>query len=113
MCDTATELFKNPKYKFKISTIHRSAEFLEVLVDTFFDDPFSNCSEETPVDWPEYQKIRHKAFMEYLEKIFTKEFLELRPDTFYHAITELKLQNNYKNYLKFFENLKFFKKNTY
>ena len=112
MCDAATELLKKPKYKFKISTIHRSTEFLKVLVDTFFDDPFSNCSKETLVDWPEYQKIQRKAFMEYLEKIFTKDFLGLRTDKFYYAIMELKLKNNYKNYRKFFKNLKFFEKNT-
>lgn len=115
MCDisiaTPVEPLVKPKYRFKISTIHRSVEFLEAIVDTFFVDPFSNCSKETLIAWHEYREIQHKAFMEYLERIFTKEFLELYNDKFYYSITELKVRNNYNSYLKFFNNLRFFEKN--
>lgn len=112
MYDTSTIPTINPNHNFKISTIHRSVEFLEAIVDTFFVDPFSNCSKETLIVWHEYREIQHKAFMEYLERIFTKEFLELHNDKFYYSITELKVRNNYNSYLKFFNNLRFFEKNT-
>lgn len=103
MCDTTTELFKEYKHDFKISTIYQSYNFLEAIANSFFDDPLANCSEETLVDWPEYRRIQYKAFLDYIRKIFTEEFLELRSATTYYAIFADKIEDNYNSYLKFFK----------
>ena len=103
MCDTSTIPPIKPKYRFKTSTIYSSVDFLKSIADMFFINPFVNCSKETPVDWSEYLEIQYKTFMEYLERIFTKEFLELRNDKFYYSLIEFKVRDNYNKYLKFFE----------
>lgn len=103
MYDTSTIPTINPNHNFKISTLYQSVDFLEAIRDKFFDDPLANCSIETPVDWYEYRKIQYKAFMDYIKRIFTEEFLEMRSNTFYYAMIESKIDNNYNKYLRFFK----------
>ena len=102
MCDTSTISTITP-HNFKISTLHQSYDFLEAIRDRLLDDPLANCSKETPVDWYEYWRIQRKAFMDYIGRIFTKEFLDLRSDTFYYAIIYNKIQDNYNKYLRSFK----------
>lgn len=102
MCDT-TNIPINPNHNFKISTLHQSYDFLEAIRDKFFDDPLANCSIETPVDWYDYRKIQYEAFMAYIKRIFTEEFLGIRSNTFYYAMIESKIEDNYNKYLRFFK----------
>ena len=111
MCDNTTNIPISPNLHFSISTLHISVDFLEALRDKFFDDPLANCSIETPVDWYEYRKIQYKAFMAYIKRIFTEEFLDLRSNTFYYNIIYDKLHENYNKYIRFFKDRGFFDKN--
>lgn len=100
MCDTIPTI--KHKHNFRMATIYQSYDFLEKIAETIFDDVLVNCSRETPVTWPEYRKIQLKAFMDYITKIFTKEFLELHSVSFYYMLIEHIIENNYNDYLRFF-----------
>ena len=92
-------------HNFKLSTLHQSYDFLGAIRDAFFDDPLANCSKETPVDWYTYRNIQYKAFMEYIKRIFTEEFLGIRSNMSYYILIYDKIEDNYNKYLRFFKDL--------
>ena len=80
------------------TTIQDSAKLVKIIIDGLYIDNLSDCPKDKGITYDDYF-AKHKAvIMEYLEKIFTKDFLSIRSDEFYDEVIDNRLRLRYEGH---------------
>lgn len=80
------------------TTIHDSAKLVKIIIDGLYIDNLSDCPKDEGITYDDYF-TKHKAvIMEYLEKIFTKDFLSIHSNEFYDEVIDNRLRMRYEGH---------------
>lgn len=81
---------------FTQTTIHDSAKLVKIIIDGLYIDNLSDCPKDKGIAYDDYFAKHKEMIMEYLERVFTKDFLSIRSDEFINEIIDNRLRQRYE-----------------
>lgn len=81
---------------FTKTTIHDSAKLVKIIIDGLYIDNLSGCPKDKGITYDDYFTKHKAAIMEYLERIFTKDFLSIRSGEFCDEVIDNRLRQRYE-----------------
>ena len=78
------------------TTIHDSAKLVKIIIDGLYIDNPSDCPKDEGITYDDYFAKLKAVIMEYLAKIFTKDFLSIHSNEFYDEVINNRLRTRYE-----------------